>query len=277
MSVHLFPYTPLSGTMPGMGFLDHELRWAAGRTPRELVIVGGGLGFIFADLLQPGRPDVGNLLVYVAATSLFAARFFAARAAVVATCIGAIVQQWPHLRLGEVTPETAALLPLLGIAVLASGDLVDRFERAPSRLSWLPNPWAGFTSAETRAMRWACYAAGALAGLLDHTANMLLTPAPWWPRITMLALVAALALLCLGRAIGALVVWMTALVVAVLAAPLAWQAEAVLARTGAGMSALPPTYHSAAMYLGPVLLLATTAVLVTSPAVLRLLRRTVLA
>jgi hypothetical protein len=274
----------MSGTMIGMGFLDHELRWAAGRTPRELVIIGGGLGIIVADLLRPGPPDVGNLIVYVAATALFALRFFAARAAAVASCIGAIVQQWPYLRLGEITTETAALLPLFGIAVLACEDLVDRYERAPSRISWLPNPWAGFTAAETRALRWASYAAGALAGLLDHTlqivrahADMLMLPAPWWPRIAMLALVGALVLLCLGRAIGALVVWATAVVVVVQVAPLAWQAEALLGPLRAGPGALALEYHGAAHYLGPVLLLATIAALITTPAVVRLLRRTVLA
>jgi hypothetical protein len=267
-----------------MSFLDHELRWAAGRTVRELVIVGGGLGIIAAELLRPGSPDPGNLIVYVAATALFALRFFAARAAAVASCIGAIVQQWPNLRLGEVNPETAALLPLLGIAILASSDLVDRYERAPSRISWLPNPWAGFTPAETRSLRWACYAAGALAGLLDHTldivrfqATMVMQTAPWWPRITMLVLVGALALLCLGRAVGVLVVWLTALVVAVRVAPLAWEAEALLGPLRAGPGDLPLIYERAAPYLAPVLLLATAAVLTTTPAVLRLLRRTVLA
>ncbi len=267
-----------------LAFLDHELRWAAGRTLRELVIVGGGLGIIVAELLRPGAPDTGNLIVYVAATALFALRFFAARAAAVASCIGAIVQQWPYLRLGEVTPETAALLPLLGIAVLASSDLVDRYERAPSRISSLPNPWAGFTAAETRSLRWASYAAGALSGLLDHTlaivrshAAMFDQPAPWWPRITMLMLVFALALLCLGRAVGALVVWLTALVVMVMVAPLAWESEALLGPLRAGPGALPIIYSGAAVYLSPVLLLATVAALITTPAVLRLLRRTVLA
>ena len=84
---------------------------------------------------------------------LFLLRFFVARAAAVGACIGAIVQQWPHLRSGDITPETLALVPLAGIALLASRDLVDRFERAPSRLRWLPNPWASFTAAQTRGMR----------------------------------------------------------------------------------------------------------------------------
>ena len=273
-SGHLYPFprSPGSGTMDTMRFLDHELRWCAGRTFRELVVGAGGLGIIVAEVLRPGPPDLGNLIVYIAATLLFAVRFFAARAAAVATCIGAIVQQWPHMRLGELTPETAAVLPLVGIAVLACDDLVDRYERAPSRISWLPNPWAGFTAAQTRSLRWASYVAGALSGLLDHTlqlvrgrADLFMLPAPWWPRITMVVLVGALALLCLGRAIGALVVWVVALVVALLG-PL---------RPGPGT--LPEIYHGAAHYLLPVFLLATVAAFITSPVVLRLVRRTMLA
>jgi hypothetical protein len=74
------------------------------------------------------------------------------------------VQQWPHLRLGDVDLETLAVLPLAGIVLLASPVLVDRFERAPSRR--LPNPWAGFTAAETRGLRWAAYAAALGGGLV---------------------------------------------------------------------------------------------------------------
>ncbi len=265
-----------------MALLDHELRWCGGRTPRELLIVGGGLGLIAAELLASRPPDLGNLIVYVVATLLFALRFFAARAAGVGACIGAIVQQWPHLRLGEVTAETAAVLPLLGIALLASRDLVDRNERAPSPLSWLPNPWASFTAAETRSLRWAAYAAGALSGLLDHTlqlvqgyAALYLLPAPWWPRIAMVALIFALVLLILGRAVGALLVWITAVTVAILAGPLAWQAETRLGLRDAP-DALPLLYTGAAHYLLPVFLLTTAAALITSPPVFRLLRRTVL-
>ena len=248
---------------------------------RELVIVGGGLAIIADEIAYPGSVDLGNLIVYVLATLLFALRFFAARAAAVGACIGAIVQQWPHLRLGEPTAETMALLPLVGIAILASSDLVDRYERAPSRISWLPNPWAGFTAAETRSLRWATYAAGALAGLLDHTMQLTRWAAhagletPWWPRIAMVSLVLAVAVLCLGRAVGALLVWITAIVVAVYSAPLAWQAESLLG-SRAAPATLDPLYLHAAHYLLPVFLLASAAALITTPAVVRLLRRTVL-
>ncbi|MBK7829179.1 hypothetical protein [Nannocystis sp.] len=260
-----------------MSFLDRELSWCAGRTVRELLVVAGGTAIVIAEVVRPGPVDIGNLAVYLLATLLLLLRFFAARAAAVGACIGAIVQQWPHLRHGEVTLETLALLPLAGIALLASSDLVDRFERAPSRLRWLPNPWASFTAAETRSLRWAAYAAGALAGLLDHTLQLVTRTAqlhgmtaPWWPRIAMVVLVGALALLCLGRAVGLLIVWLAAVVVAVLVAPLAWQAEPLLQRG----DTLAPLYQYAAPYLLPVLLLAVAAALLTTPAVARLLART---
>jgi hypothetical protein len=262
-----------------MTLLDRELSWCAGRTVRELLVVAGGLAIIVGELARPGQVDVGNLAVYVLATLLLLLRFFAARAAAVGACIGAIVQQWPHLRAGDITPETLAVLPLLGIALLASHHLVDRFERAPSRLRWLPNPWQNFTTAETRSLRWAAYAAGALSGLLDHSLQLMTVGArtfgdiaPWWPRITMVALVAALALLCLGRAVGLLLVWVTALAVAILVAPLAWQAEPLLHTT----LPLAPMYQFGAHYLLPLFLLALAALALTTPAVARLLRHTLL-
>ncbi len=262
--------------------LDRELPWCAGRTVRELIVILGGLAVIVAEVLRPGPIDLGNMIVYVAATALFAARFFAARAAAVGSCIGAIVQQWPNLREGEVTLATTAVLPLLGVLLLASRDLVDRFERAPSRVAWLPNPWAGLRAEDTRALRWAAYAAGALSGLLDHTLEMIelqagvfAMSAPWWPRAAMIVLIAALALLCLGRAVGVLIVWLTAIAVAARTAPLAWQAETVLGLR-APPSELPLMYGYAAPYLLAVLLLAAGAALIVTPSALRLLRRTVL-
>lgn len=264
--------------LAGMVLLDREIQWCAGRTVRELLVLAGGLAIIAGDILRPGPPDWGNLAVYVGATALLAVRFFAARAAAVGACIGAIVQQWPHLRLGRVDLETLAVLPLVGIALLASRDLVERFERAPSRVAWLPNPWAGFTAADTRSLRWAAYAAGALAGLLDHsmqtTAHAFAGAAPWWPRVGEVAFIASLLALCLGRAVGLLLVWLTAVVVAALAAPLAWQAESLLRRHE--VVTLPFAYFGAAHYLLPIFLLALVAALITTPAVVRLLRRTLL-
>jgi hypothetical protein len=264
-----------------MAFLDRELAWCAGRTIRELIVLAGGLAIIAVELLRPGTPDWGNLAVYVLATLFLVARFFPARAAAVGACIGAIVQQWPYLRLGDVDVETLALLPLAGIALLASGDLAQRFELAPSRIAWLPNPWASLDPAATRGLRWAAYAAGALAGLLDHTAQttaatfeLVGQSVPLWPRIAEASFILALILLCLGRAIGVVLVWLTAVAVVALAAPLAWQAESVLRHSDA--LTLPYPWFHAAHYLLPVCLLALVAAAITTPAVLRLLRRTLL-
>ena len=68
-----------------------------------------------------------------------------------------------------------------------------RFERAPSRVRWLPNLWAGFTAAQTRTLRWSAYAAGALAGLLDHITEQAVYDAGW-ARGSMIALTVSLLL-----------------------------------------------------------------------------------
>lgn len=264
-----------------MTLLDREV--LLGRTVRELVVLTGGLAITVFELVRPGQPDWPNLAVYVLATALFAARFYAARAAAVAACIGAIAQQWPHLRAGEVTWETLGLLPLAGIAVLASSDLVARFDRAPSHVRWLPNLWAAFSAAETRTIRWSAYAAGALAGLLDHiTEQIRWTPdAAAWPRTSMIALSVALLLLCAGRALGLLAVWVVSLFVVLNVGPLVPAAESTLAAWGLPALAapglvLPASIAAAATYLLPAALLAALAAALTTPYALRLLRRTLL-
>lgn len=262
-----------------MTLLDREV--LLGRTPRELVFILAGAGLSIAEFIRPGHVDWPNLAVYVLATLAFAARFYAARAAAVATCIGAIAQQWPHLRTGDVDLGTLAVLPLAGILLLASSDLVERFERAPSRVRWLPNPWSQFTAAETRTLRWAAYAAGALAGLLHHVSEQLIytRDAVVWPYACVLALIVALALLSFGRALGLLAVWATSLVVLVLSAPLVVPAEASFAASGLPALVgpdltLPLNIAAGRLYLLPIALLAAFAAATTTPATLRLLRRT---
>ncbi|WAS94307.1 hypothetical protein [Nannocystis punicea] len=262
-----------------MTFFDRE--FILGRTPRELVCILGGLAIITFELVRPSPVDVPNLLVYVVATALFAVRFYAARAAAVAACLGAVVQQWPHLRFGEVDWETLGLFPLVAFVLLASSDLVERFERAPSRVRWLPNLWAGFTAAQTRTLRWSAYAAGALAGLLDHITEQAVQDAGW-ARGSMIALVVSLLLLCAGRAVALLLLWATSLVVAVHVVPLVLPAEATLALFGlknfapAGTSLLPAELAGAHLYILPAAVLAVVALALTTPTVFRLLRRTLL-
>ncbi len=117
-----------------MKFLDRDVPWAGHRSVRELIILSGGIALTTAEATS-GYVDVGNLIVYAGATLVFASRFYLARAVAVGACIGAIVQQWPHLRfgLGHANVETLAVLPLLAIALLCSRDLVERFDRGESR------------------------------------------------------------------------------------------------------------------------------------------------
>lgn len=260
-----------------MTFFDRE--WIFRRTPRELVCILGGLGIITFELVRPLPVDWPNMAVYVFATLAFAVRFYAARAAAVATCIGALVQQWPHLRFGDVDWETLGLLPLLALVLLASSDLVERFERAPSQVRWLPNLWAGFTAAQTRTLRWSAYAAGALAGLLDHITEHSVHAAGW-ARGSMIALTFSLLLLCAGRAVALLLLWATSLVVAAHVVPLVLPAEATLALLGlasfapAGTPPLPAELANADLYILPAAVLSVVALALTTPTVVRLLRRT---
>jgi hypothetical protein len=255
-----------------MRWLDHEVPNTGGRSVRELIILSGGLALTIGELLRPGGPDIGNWLVYAGATLLFGVRFYLARAVAVGACVGAIAQQWPHLRHGFVDVETLAVLPLAAIALLASRDLVGRFEGAPSRHRLLPNPWKAFTSAQTRTLRWSCYAAGALGGLLDHSLQISgLADPPLWPRAAMIAIILSIAALSLGRAVGLLVLWLTGVAVAVLIAPQVPAAEALFAGEPYDADAL--LLVNSADYILPIFLLAVASAAIATPFTARLLRR----
>ncbi|MCA9693743.1 MAG: hypothetical protein R3A51_01540 [Nannocystaceae bacterium] len=260
-------------------FLDHNVSWAGDRSVRELIAIAGGLALCTYEFVDPRGVDVGNLIVYVLATGLFALRVYFARAAAVGACVGALAQQWPHLR-GDITGgdlETYGVFPLLAIALLASSDLVERFERSPARHRWIPNAWAQFTAAQTRVIRWSVYAAGALGGLLDHMIQLSTRFGELgvWPRASMIAIIAFAALLVLGRAIGLVGLWLTALVVAVQLAPHAWLFEQQLA--AGEVSEAARVFFSARFYLLPALLLAVFTVVTATPYTLRLLRRSLFA
>lgn len=259
-----------------MGWLHHEVSWARGRSVHELLLIGAGVTLCTVHLAQPGTPDVGNTIVYIAATLLFALRFYLARAIGVGTCIAAIAQQWPHLRYGldHADVMTLGILPLLGILALASPHLAARFEGAPSNLSVLPNPWSSFTTAQTRTLRWSCYAAGALAGLLDHSVQVShLADPPLWPRIAMVAIIFSIGALSLGRSVGLLCVCITGITVAVLTAPQLLAAEAAIAGDPAGAHAL--VFTGGPHYVLPIVLLALASAIIATPFTARLLRRTV--
>ncbi|MCB9568649.1 MAG: hypothetical protein H6710_15765 [Myxococcales bacterium] len=222
------------------------------RSPRELVILAGGAAISMGELFSR-HVDWGNLCVYV----------------------GAIAQQWPHLRggLDHANIETLAILPLAAIALLSSRDLVERYDRAPTLIFGIPNPWAAYTLAQTRTIRWSCYAAGALAGLLDHTLQSAYATAPLWPRAAMVGLMVSIGLLFIGRAIGLLTLWGITVAVAVLIAPSVLVAEQVLSHE---LFARDVLYTSRAIYILPIFVLAVAAAAIATPFTLRLLRRTLL-
>ncbi len=256
-----------------MQFLDSDVGWAGHRSVRELLILLGGVGLTVGEYVRPGGPDIGNFIVYAGATVVFASRFYLARAVAVGACIGAIAQQWPHLRYGmeAANLETTAIFPLIAIALLCSRDLVERFDRGPSRWQWLPNPWTEFTLQQTRTLRYACYAAGALGGLLDHTFQIApsFVQTPVWPRVAMIALIGMIGLLGLGRAIGLLGVWAVGLWSAISLAPQLAPAERAIAGE---LHTLDPAFWGGPHYVLPMFLLASAAVVVAFPSVVRLLK-----
>lgn len=261
------------GPSPGlMRWLDREIPRTGGRSVRELVILAGGVALSIWEVTRAGGPDLGNLLVYAGATLLFALRFYLARAVAAGACVGAIVQQWPYLRygLGQADAETLAVFPVLALGLLASRDLVGRFEGAPSQLRLLPNPWAAFTSAETRTLRWACYAAGALAGLLDHSLQLTRWADPaLWPRVAMVSLCASLVALGLGRAIGLLGVWSTGVAVALAVAPQVMPAESAIA--GDSLAASGILFGGGPHYVLPIFALALAAAMISTRDAVRLI------
>ncbi|MEZ4450565.1 MAG: hypothetical protein R3B09_13880 [Nannocystaceae bacterium] len=250
-------------------WFDATIPHTGGRSLRELTILGGGVALCTYEVTGH-HVDVGNLCVYAGATLAFALRFFLARAIGVGACLGAIAQQWPHLRLGEVDLATLAVLPVVTMILLCSRDLVERFDRAPQALPGVPNPWAGFTMAQTRTVRWSCYAAGALGGLLDHTLQHPVGVGPLWPRAAMIGIIVAIALLGLGRAIGLVMVWAIGLAVAIRLIPDVLAAERVLA---GDQGAKVELYTWLAHDVLPMFVLAAAAALIAAPFTLRLLRR----
>ncbi|MGB1013255.1 MAG: hypothetical protein ACPG4T_03895 [Nannocystaceae bacterium] len=256
-----------------MLFLDSDVSWAGHRSVRELLLLLGGISLTVAEATS-SYIDVGNLIVYAGATLVFASRFYLARAVAVGACIGAIAQQWPHLRSGleHATMETLAVLPLLAIALLCSRDLVERFDRGESRWSWVPNPWVQYSVAQTRTIRWSCYALGALTGLLDHTfrAASRYADTPLWPVVCMVAAILMITALGLGRAVGLLGVWLVGLWSAVALAPEVWQAELEMRN---GISSLDPGLLRGPHYVLPMFLLATFAAVIATPSAFRLLLR----
>ncbi len=190
-----------------MRALDTPIRLAAGRTARELVLIGHGVASVAVACAIGDRS--WNIYAYLGITLLFATRMFAGRVLYLSLCTGAAALQLAHLLLPRVTlaDQAPVLLQILGVALLLCGpDLVRRFDDEGRGLGPIRNLWRELTVAQRRHLAWGVHLVGATGGLAHHIAFTLdgfRQPSPPW----LLAAVVACGVICTlyiaGRAIAA--------------------------------------------------------------------------
>lgn len=256
-----------------MRAFDTPIARAFGRTPRELLLLSLGVSYCAYELASQA-PCWPNLLMYASATLAFALRFFPARALAVGVALGALTQRLPDLRVGASQLETPHTWVALGlIALLASKDLEARFERAPSRIAWLPNAWAELPARDMRVLRICAYTIGALAAGLGYGWGIPFLSSSVPPLVSLGvlgALVAILVLLAAGRAPALLLVPLVCLPIAAVLATQIAGAEALLSGRFVlldfGMQWWP-------QFVLPGTLLALLATALALPYCVRLVRR----
>lgn len=248
------------------------------RTPRELLLIAGGLGISAYELSICG-PN-GNIATYLLFTAALVVRFYAARAILVGLIVGAVGQVLPAIRLAaDPWRWLGSHAPLIGLwvgglALLCSRDLVRRFDRAPSRHRWLPNYWAALDPSDARRLRWSGYAIGAAIGGLVQTWRLSSDP-PSWLLPLIIAISICGALLVLGRAVMLLALPALAITVVALFAPQIGAAETQLAaRWGcvAYTGTIGPLIRGAHFVL-PITIAASAAAALALPYAWRVLRR----
>lgn len=155
-----------------MRILDTPIRRLAGRTPRELLLIGyGAAATVAAPLLGD---DSWNVFAYAGVTILFAARFFAGRVLYLSMCIAAIALQLASWALPAVTlaDQAPVFLQIAVCTLLLSGrDLVDRFDDHGRGLGPLRNFWRDLSIAQRRHVAWGIHLVGTTGACLHHM---------WW-------------------------------------------------------------------------------------------------
>jgi hypothetical protein len=179
-----------------MRLLDSPI--IAGRTAREAALTGIGTFGVLWGLVGGGPYGVEWSFAWAVVTALFAARFWAARGIAAGACMAAVAQ-WGCVSGFRAWPWILNV-PVVALALLASRDLEARFEESPSRVRWLPNPWAAMPREHARRLRWSAYAASVMAAVLcqmwcSGERAFPATPAFFW------AVGAMVALLAVGRAV----------------------------------------------------------------------------
>jgi hypothetical protein len=186
-----------------MRALDTPIRLAAGRTLREIILIGHGVGAT-ATALYVGDTS-WNIYAYVGATALFAGRFFAARVLYLSMLVGALALQLAGVLLPQLTLAMKApvLLQILGCMLLLCGrDLVRRFDDDGRGIGPIRNFWRDLSLGQRRHIAWGVHLIGATAGLLHHT-WMNVRPVPTWLYAGVAACTVVGFLYIWGRAIAA--------------------------------------------------------------------------
>jgi hypothetical protein len=153
-----------------MRALDTPIRLAAGRTFREILLIGQGVVSVGVAISRGDHSY--NVYSYAAVTLLFALRFFAGRVVYLSLCVGALALQLSCLMLSNVSfaDSWPAILGILVIALLLSGpDLVRRFDDEGRGLGPWRNYWRDLSMAQRRHIAWGMHFVGATGGLLHHT------------------------------------------------------------------------------------------------------------
>jgi hypothetical protein len=256
-----------------MRALDLPIATLRGRTPRELLLLSIGLGYCVYELASP-EPCWPNVLMYSIATAAFALRFFPARALGVGVAIGALAQRLPDLRVDLRELETPHTWVALGvIAILASRDLEARFERAPSRIAWLPNAWAELPVRDMRLLRLCAYSLGALGAGLGYAWGVPFFGAadPFLTLGVLGAITGTIVLLAAGRAPALLLVPLICMPIAL---ALGTQVEAAEALLAGGWAELGYGLWWSPQFVLPGLVLAIVCTALALPYCIRLLRVT---
>lgn len=166
------------------------------RTVREALLIAGGSAFTVSAVLRH-EPWL-YVGIYAFATAVFAARFFPARAFAVATSIAAITQQLVCSEFAIPWRSWIFYVPFAVLAGMLSRDLTQRFDRAPSAISWIPNRWATLPEAHAKRLRICAYAVAAQAAAIFSSP----LASSMWAKVAMGVLWASLLLLTLGRALA---------------------------------------------------------------------------
>jgi hypothetical protein len=190
-----------------MGIVDTPVRQLRGRTYRETFIIVSMVASCVSALVAP-HTEWWDFSVFVLATCAFITRFWAARVLAIGTCISALMMAVVHVTQGtwDVTslPIHASYFIgtwVLGIAVLWSSDLRQRFERAPG-FGPFPNPFAALPDSHLRALTACAIALGSAGHLLLREYQVSDDPILL---VQIAAIAASLALLVFGRAFGFIV------------------------------------------------------------------------